>query len=114
MSDKAGHLETGGGGERVPVAPRARALGGGEALPLVYHVEALLRAKQRQVINVVGPAGAGKSMALRHLREVFGREVTCIDDGLPESPLPKDGHVVIAGEASGGDNLFSARAVGRG
>ncbi len=88
----------GAGGGRLPVAPRVRAGMDGEVLPLVYQVERLMGLGRRQVVNVVGGRRSGKSMALTHLREVFGEGMVVRDDVLPTERVEGEGFVVIASE----------------
>lgn len=67
--------------QRAPVKPRVRSSQGGEALPLEDHVIALLQSKVRGVVSIFGPAGSGKTIALRHLAAVLGpREDLCFAD----------------------------------
>src|SRR5262249_17948177 len=57
--------------ERAPVKPRVLCPASGEALPLEDEVRALLEAGARGVVEITGPAGAGKTTALRHLAAVL-------------------------------------------
>ena len=65
---------------------------------MVYYVERLMESKKRQVVNVIGPTAAGKSMALRHLRQVFGEEIRLLDDVRAEEDFRGQRFVVIASE----------------
>jgi uncharacterized protein YjbI with pentapeptide repeats len=70
--------------QRAPVRPRVLCPQSGEALPLEDEVRALIEARARGMIQITGPAGSGKTTALRHLAAVlFPGAVTLIDD----SPL---------------------------
>jgi energy-coupling factor transporter ATP-binding protein EcfA2 len=57
--------------KRAPVKPRVLCPASGEALPLEDEVRALLEAGARGVVEITGPAGAGKTTALRHLAAVL-------------------------------------------
>src|SRR5262249_32643394 len=57
--------------ERALVKPRVLCPASGEALPLEDEVRALLETGARGVVAITGPAGAGKTTALRHLAAVF-------------------------------------------
>ena len=86
------------GGGRVPVAPRVRAVDGEEVLPLVYHVDRCIAAGRVWVINVVVERRSGKTMALRHVREVFGEVVVVRDDvSTGEELLPEKLMVIASG-----------------
>src|SRR4051812_10816773 len=52
---------------RAPVVPRACATPGGAALPLHERIKKLLDAGARGPVNVYGPGGSGKSVALAHV-----------------------------------------------
>ena len=82
----------------MPVAPRVRAGVDGEVLPLVYQVERLMGLGRRQVVNVVGGRRSGKSMALVHLREVFGEGMVVRDDVKPTERVVGERFVMIASE----------------
>jgi uncharacterized protein YjbI with pentapeptide repeats len=67
--------------QRAPVRPRVLCPQSGEALPLEDEVRALIEARARGLIQITGPAGSGKTTALRHLAAVlFPGAVTFIDD----------------------------------
>ena len=75
--------------QRAPVVPRVRTEGDGAALPIDKRVAALLARGSLRAVNLVGPAGAGKSIALEHLRAVMGPQVPlALIDGHIESTLP--------------------------
>src|SRR3954451_13195137 len=67
----------------APVTPRA-ALPGGAPLPLHDQVRRLLRSEPRAHVTLVGPRGAGKTAALRHLAATLPPDTPVIlveDDG---------------------------------
>jgi uncharacterized protein YjbI with pentapeptide repeats len=65
---------------RAVVAPRVRS--GNEEGRLIDRVEAMLRKGMRGTFNLCGPAGSGKTTALRELTRVFSdrRELRVIDE----------------------------------
>src|SRR5579864_2013626 len=52
---------------RAPVTPRARLLPNEALLPIERHVELLLTKNVRGSVCLLGPSGAGKTVALEHL-----------------------------------------------
>src|SRR4051794_1007396 len=56
---------------RAPVTPRVCTPGSEAALPLVEQVRAILQRGQPSHVNLCGPAGSGKSVALAHLASML-------------------------------------------
>jgi uncharacterized protein YjbI with pentapeptide repeats len=67
----------------APVTPRAALCPGGEPLPIHDQVRRLLARNRRCTVNLYGPRGSGKTVALRHLA----------------ATLPGDGRVVLVDES---------------
>jgi uncharacterized protein YjbI with pentapeptide repeats len=86
--------------ERAPVKPRVLCPASGEALPLEDEVRALLEAGARGVVEITGPAGAGKTTALRHLAAVLpsSARVKFVDGPLVSSAGFARDLVICAGD----------------
>ena len=84
------------------VRPRVYAAGSGEALPLDDEVRRLLDRGTRGVVALLGPAGSGKTAALRHLAAALpaGAPVTFLDG--PDYPgwAPDASRLVVYAPAS--------------
>ena len=57
---------------RAPVPPRVRILGDSASLPLEARIAGPLQRNEKGLINLIGPAGSGKTTALCHLAAIFG------------------------------------------
>src|SRR5687768_6653942 len=75
----------------APVAPRVRPVGGGEVFRLEERALRLIRSDARGLVNVCGPAGSGKTTALRHLAAVLpdDADVYFVDTGGPPKQLTR-------------------------
>jgi uncharacterized protein YjbI with pentapeptide repeats len=73
--------------QRAPVVPRVRASADAEPLPLEHHIQQLLDRNHTRPVNVCGPAGSGKSVALQHLAAIFSDRILLLDDFPPNAPL---------------------------
>src|SRR5437764_10955187 len=84
--------------ERAIVRPRAFAPGSGESLLLEDEVRPFVEAGAPGLVGILGPAGSGKSVALRHLAAVLpaSEGVLFLDDpGEQEFYATKPGRLVI-------------------
>src|SRR3954464_1407940 len=81
--------------QRAIVVPRARRQPGAAALPLQTLVEPVFAEYQTGVIQLIAPALAGKTTALRHLAAVLRR-----DRALTFLDQPKHEHCLRASESA--------------
>src|SRR5690349_15324317 len=71
----------------IPVVPRVRLLPNTDVVRLDDVVERTLQSANCGAINLYGPQGSGKSMALRHLAGRFGDKLRLLDDVPVEDAL---------------------------
>src|SRR5262249_43127579 len=71
--------------QRAAVRPRVLANGRNDALPLENEIQRFLDTGQRGAVAIFGPAGSGKTAALRHLAAVLpaSTPVTLLDEPMP-------------------------------
>lgn len=84
---------------KAPVAPRVRILGQTATLPLEERIRGLLDRQPSGLVNVIGPAGSGKTTALRHLAAAFGTDprLRLADDvTVQHLPAVSDGCLTLA------------------
>ena len=73
---------------RAPLVPRVRIAGETASLPLEDRIAALLRRKEKGLVNLIGPAGSGKTVALHHLSAVLDADApVCLIDNLSDARL---------------------------
>jgi uncharacterized protein YjbI with pentapeptide repeats/energy-coupling factor transporter ATP-binding protein EcfA2 len=81
--------------QRAPVKPRVLSPGG-EALPLEDEVRSFLDVHRTGIIHLTGPAGSGKTTALRHLAAVLPPNAAMfLDEGPPGKVSDSAGPLVI-------------------
>lgn len=89
---------------RAPVAPRGRMPSGGEVLPLEDLVRPFVEEGAVGAIQIVGGHGAGKSVAIEHLKAAFAgnQRVWFVDEPGPIlfDPAGRDLLLFVAGESS--------------
>jgi uncharacterized protein YjbI with pentapeptide repeats len=92
--------------QRAPVRPRIVSPVSGETLPLEEEVRQLLAAGSGGLVALVGPAGTGKTTALRHLAAVLpsGADVLLLDErDVATEPCTERQLVIRATQAVSGD-----------
>jgi uncharacterized protein YjbI with pentapeptide repeats len=89
--------------QRSPVRPRVLSADCGDSFLLEDEVRHLLAVKARGVVAVLGPSGAGKTVALRHLAAVFG-------PGAPLALLDEPDLATLAATRGAGLVIYAAAA----
>ena len=80
----------------APVSPRVRLRPFEASLPIEKQVEALLAKKTRGAVNLVGPPGSGKTMAMEHLAAKLDPDApVCFADGRDPQMRPPTGKCLV-------------------
>jgi uncharacterized protein YjbI with pentapeptide repeats len=98
--------------ERALVRPRVLSADSGGSLLVEDVLQDLLDRRPRGSLRVVGPAGSGKTTALRHLAHVFaGSNVIFVDEPAPSAAIPPSSHWFVFTTAHFGGSTESTETL---